>query len=127
MASQIELQRLAAAINQLRPDWPTTSIQTYLQTHANRAYPDLAVAAIAVAVDPTSRTPRRMDEAGPWWQLVNQTVTGQVGPGREPACTLPGHEHELDRHCRACAADRLAPQENDPPEVTRRNPRRSPS
>lgn len=108
MPSQIELERLAAAINQLRPDWPRTSLLTYLSEHANRAYADLAIAAVAIAVDPASRTPRRMDEAGPWWQLVNQTVTNVVGPGSEPACPKPGHEHQLARHCSACRSEQLA-------------------
>lgn len=108
MPSQIELERLAAAINQLRPDWPRTSLLTYLTEHSARGYADLAIAAVAVATDPNSRTPRRMDEAGPWWQLVNQTVTGVVGPGSEPACDQPGHEHELARACRACRAEAIA-------------------
>lgn len=107
MPTQNELERLAGAVNILRPDWPRTSLLTYFTEHAARAYADLAVAAVAVAVDPKSRTPRRMDEAGPWWQLTNQNVTGQVGPGDEPACDKPGHEHELARACRCCRAETL--------------------
>lgn len=108
MTTEAELQRLAGAINTLRPDWPRASLLTYFTEHAHRAYADLAVAAVAVAVDSTSRTPRRMDEAGPWWQLVNQNVTNVVGPGSETRCDKPGHEHELERHCRHCRSEAIA-------------------
>lgn len=108
MPDKAQLERLAGALNILRPDWPRASLLTYLTEHEHRAYADLAVAVVAVAVDPASRTPRRMDEAGPWWQLVSQTVTNVVGPGSEPRCAKPGHEHELARHCRCCAADSKA-------------------
>jgi hypothetical protein len=78
MATKIEHARLAAVLNLLRPDWPTASLQTMLdRDHAARPFADLAVAAVAVAVDPTSTTPARLREAGPWWHLARAEPTSQ--------------------------------------------------
>ena len=67
------VDRIAAAVNALRPDWPLTSLRTYLhRAHADRAYCDLAVAAVAVATDPRSQTPARLGEHGPWWTAAYQ-------------------------------------------------------
>lgn len=62
-----ELARLAAMGNLLRPEWPTTSLATYLRRHAHRPYRDVAVALAWVAADPDTKTPARMDGPGPWW------------------------------------------------------------
>lgn len=81
MATTIELARIAAAINILRPDWPTRSIQTLLENHhANRPYHDLAVAATWIATDPDTKTPARLAEAGPWWTALQTSST--PGPPR---------------------------------------------
>ena len=121
MATENELQRLAAAMNALRPDWPTSSLFTLLRSkHAGRAYADLAVAAVAVSVDPNTKTPARLSEAGPWWSLVRQDVTPQVGPGSDPRCEKPGHEHERARHCRCCRAEALAEPDDRDPDVRER-------
>lgn len=74
MATPIEIARLAAAGNVLRPDWPTASLQTCLTRHTHRPYHDLAVALVYVATDPASKTPARLNENGPWWRI---TATGQ--------------------------------------------------
>lgn len=66
--TRIELARLAAAINVLRPDWPTPSLQTFLGQHLHRPLLDVAVALTWVATDPDTKTPARLNEAGPWWQ-----------------------------------------------------------
>jgi hypothetical protein len=109
MADKAELERLAAAVNCLRPEWPAKSILTFLAAHhAHRAYSDLASAFALVATDPKTQTPARLSEAGPWWRTTSTSTTPSVGPGREPHCTVPSHEHELARHCRACRADALA-------------------
>ena len=109
MASNDELQRIAALANVLRPDWPMVSVLSMLQAkHTRRAYTELAVAMTIVACDPVSRTPARLNEMGPWWIAINGHSTPSVGPGAEPRCQRPGHEHELARACRCCRADRLA-------------------
>lgn len=79
MPSILELARIAAAVNLLRPDWPTKSVQTLLERdHATWPYHDLAVAAVWVATDPTSKTPARLSEAGPWWQALGVTSTPRL-------------------------------------------------
>lgn len=71
MPTPLESARLAAAINLLRPDWPVPSIRTLIETkHLNRPVHDLAVALVWVATDPETRTPARINEAGPWWAVV---------------------------------------------------------
>lgn len=111
MAEPAELQRVAAAMNAIRPDWPAKSCHTVLaRDHAGRAFQDLVVAACAVAADPRSATPARLAEHGPWWVAAYQASrapTPQVGPGKEPRCDAAGHEHELARACRCCRAEQL--------------------
>ncbi len=41
---EIEVQRLAIAINALRPDWPIKSLRTFIAGESPRAWGDLAVA-----------------------------------------------------------------------------------
>lgn len=68
--NEIELARLAAMGNALRPDWPAQSLKTFLHAFAVNAYRDVAVALAWVAADPESQTPKRLSEAGPWWQAT---------------------------------------------------------
>ena len=76
MADKIAIARIAAAVNVLRPDWPTASVQTLLERdHAYRPAHDLAVAAVWVATDPASKTPARLSEPGPWWAALNTSST----------------------------------------------------
>jgi hypothetical protein len=76
MSTPIELARIAAAVNLLRPDWPISSVQTLLENHhSSRPFHDLAVAAVWVATDPDSKTPARLTEAGPWWAALRTSST----------------------------------------------------
>lgn len=110
--SRTEIERLAAAAHALRPDWPTRSLCTWLQTdHAGAAYRDVALALAWVACDPATQTPKRMNESGPWWAATTaggEATRPAVPRPTDPRCTVPGHEHELARACRACTADRMA-------------------
>lgn len=109
MPSHDEIQRIAAATHALRPDWPIASLVSLLTAKQSaRAYTDLAVAMTVIACDSTTRTPARVNEMGPWWTAVSGYSTPSVGPGAEPRCTRDGHEHELQRNCRCCRAERLA-------------------
>jgi hypothetical protein len=67
-----EKDRIAAALNQLRPDWPTRSIRTLLDRPqlADRPRRDVVVALGWVACEPSSATPARVLEAGPWWRAA---------------------------------------------------------
>lgn len=99
MLSQVEAHRLAAAINQLRPDWPLASLSTWIRKHlGERAYRDAAVALTWVATDPTTTTPARVLEAGPWWKAA------VADNGTLSAIThrCPEHPAEKAWSCREC-------------------------
>lgn len=119
MPTKNEIDHLAKAINVLRPEWPIPSLTTYIaRNHQSRPYADLAIALTAVAVDPASKTPKRVEEAGPWWQAAQVAFAGvttpHVGPGRE-RCTKYGHEHYPAHNCPGCRIDELiGPQAPDP-------------
>jgi hypothetical protein len=113
MPDRDEIQRIAAAMNALRPDWRITSLVTFLTAHhATRPYRDLAIAAVSVATDPKTTTPNLLNEHGAWW-VAAQTVRGETARSTAPApgtprCPEPGHEHELASNCRICISDRMA-------------------
>lgn len=121
MATPDEVDRIAAAMNAHRPDWPVRSLVTFLSRHhAARPYRDLAIAAVAVATDPRTTTPNLLNEHGGWW-VAAQAVTGTGGGGAiprptDPRCDEPGHEHELARNCRACRSEALARDDDQPAE-----------
>lgn len=78
-----EAARLAAAINQLNPEWPRRSLQTFIETNLmDRPYRDAAIALTWIACDPLSRTPARVLEAGPWWRasLADRLPENQPTP-----------------------------------------------
>ena len=78
-----EAERIAAAMNQLRPDWPTKSLRTLLAKPqlANRPRRDVTVALAWVACETATATPARVLEAGPWWRAAG--VEGSPN-AREP-------------------------------------------
>src|SRR5690349_10108331 len=76
-----EIERIAAAINSLRPDWPTASLRTLIADKLNnRTRRDVAVALAWVACESTTKTPARVLEAGPWWQAANAEGGGAGVP-----------------------------------------------
>lgn len=100
MLSQVEAHRLAAAVNQLRPDWPLASLSTWIRNHlTERAYRDAAVALTWVACDPQTSSPGRVLEAGPWWKATQATV------GTVSAIThkCPEHPDQPAWSCKPCA------------------------
>jgi hypothetical protein len=118
MATDVELSRLADMTHALRPDWPARSVRTLLERRMrDRAYADLAVALAVIACDPTSETAARVEQPGPWWTATRANrphdATFTPGPGDDPACQQPGHEHERAAACRACAGERLAGDQPD--------------
>lgn len=99
MTTSIEIARIAAAANLLRPDWPAASIRTHLAAkHAHRPYRDLALALVWVALDEDSRTPARLDEHGPWWTLGDHHVVST--PPRFADLCRHGREGRHCPHCR---------------------------
>lgn len=94
-----EKARIAAAVNDLRPDWPTQSVRTLLDHRqlADRPRRDVAVALAWVACESNSATPARVLQPGPWWQAVAVNGTGGAArpPTRDEACTTCGKRPEV--------------------------------
>ena len=105
--NQVEAHRLAAAVNQLRPDWPLASLSTWIRKHlAERAYRDAAVALTWVACDPQTTSPGRCLEAGPWWKAT------QAEAGTVSAIThrCPDHPSRAAWDCPECEAEAVPPE-----------------
>ena len=104
-----QIERLAAATNALRPDWPVSSLRTFIERNlAARAYRDACVAFAWVA-NTSTETPRLILEPGPWWRAV------VVGESNNPTRYPPKIEHECRVHpgewadaCRPCATEERA-------------------
>lgn len=64
-----EAERIANAINVLRPDWPVASLRTLLARPelTRRPRRDVLVALAWVAAEAETETPARVLESGPWW------------------------------------------------------------
>jgi hypothetical protein len=75
-----EAQRIAAAMHELRPDWPASSLLTLIRKHLiGKPRRDVTVALAWVACESGTATPARVLEAGPWWRAVGVDGTGAVG------------------------------------------------
>jgi hypothetical protein len=100
MPSANELQRLAAAANQLRPEWPVRSLLTLLtRNHSARSYRDLAVALAWVACDPSTKTPERLAQPGPWWLATS--MSEGTGPSQQGMRCVDHPAHHV-AHCPEC-------------------------
>lgn len=109
MADHNEIQRIATAMNALRPAWPINSLVTFLGKHQTRPFRDLAIAAVVVATDERTTTPNLLNQSGPWWKAAQEgtgVTTPQVGPGRD-RCTVYGHESYPARTCPGCRTEYL--------------------
>ena len=124
-----EISRIAAAISDLRPDWPAASIRTLLKSPELKSKPrrDVAVALTWVACEVDTKTPKRVLESGPWWRAAaveNPGTTIARPPKADEVC--PSHPASHRDNCAGCAADRLAGTESPtrptgpPPEVAHR-------
>lgn len=96
-----EIERIAAAVNVLRPDWPTNSLRTLIATKlGNRPRRDVMVALAWIACEPNTATPARVVEAGPWWRAAAAGGESTNTPPRlDQACRLCG------RHTTTCLCD----------------------
>lgn len=101
--NEIERDRIAAAMHQLRPDWPAASLRTLLDRPALRDRPrrDVAVALAWIACDAKTQTPGRVTESGPWWQAAAIEGSDSGGAPRHTfdpksscdECSQPEHRH----------------------------------
>lgn len=91
-----EAQRIAAAMHQLRPDWPASSLLTLIRKNLmDRPRRDVTVALAWVACESGTATPARVLESGPWWRAA--AVEGTATARREwpddahrcSVCSLP--------------------------------------
>lgn len=118
-----EISRIAAAISDLRPDWPAASIRTLLKSPElkNKPRRDVAVALTWVACEADTKTPKRVLEAGPWWRAaaVEAPATANRPPKADEAC--PTHGGYRD-NCPGCAADRLVGDQTTRPAPARLGP-----
>lgn len=100
--TELEADRLATAVHALRPDWPRTSVRTVIgHDLLERPYAEAAAALLLVALDPETKTPRRVLLPGHWWM----TPYAAVGPPRPrytaaDLCSICGHP-EPDCQARA--------------------------
>lgn len=108
MLNENEIDRIANAINALRPDWPVKSLRTLIASKlAHRTRRDVAVALAWVAADGDSLKPARVLEAGPWWQGLGQETRVPRNPGPGDECKR--HRGQYRTSCSSCASERLAP------------------
>ena len=80
-----EIDRLAQSVNALRPDWGAHDLKTFIANQLpDRSYTDAAKAFAMIATDPTTRSPARILNNGPWWpghEVQPQSAgTGGYGP-----------------------------------------------
>lgn len=102
MATRDEIQRVAAAMHALRPEWNPRSLATFLERHqAHRAYGDLAIAAAHVATDPRTKTPELLNQHGPWWRGTTTTDASGPPPVGSPRCPIHPHAPTRCPHCRS--------------------------
>ena len=117
-----ETQRLAGAMNALRPDWPVTSLRTFITNElATRAYRDAAVALTRVACDQASKTPRRVLENGPWWAaVVAREPESERHPANTPISKLCPNCHRHSCDCDQATVERRRRRQGTTPEAATR-------
>lgn len=98
-----QVQRIARAINLIRPDWPVPSLETFIRRHEHMAPVDLHLQLVYVAHDPKTTTPARIDQHGPWKYLLTgpreQTVAYRYTDPRDCGiCNKPEAECRQDGH-----------------------------
>ena len=80
-----EIDRLAQSVNALRPDWGAHDLKTFIANQLpDRSYTEAAKAFALIATDPTTRSPARILQPGPWWG-DKPTAGGGTG-GYGPTC-----------------------------------------
>lgn len=116
-----EVGRIAAAMNQLRPDWPVKQLHTLLSAPALASRPrrDVCVALAWVACESGTSNPYRVLESGPWWRAV--AVDGDTTGRRMPwnphdfceTCGQRGDHHPATDHEFITAGQQLAKRGED--------------
>lgn len=98
-----DIERIAAAVNVLRPDWPTQSLRTFISNNlADRPRRDVMVAFAWISCEPNTSKPARILAAGPWWKAA--TVEGGHQVEAFDPVAVCGTCGEIERRCRAAAS-----------------------
>lgn len=104
MLTRQEAERIAASGSALRPAWSQEQILAVLgdqRIRVHRTPGDTAAALARLALDPDTRQPTRLLEAGPWW-TTNSADRGPVYRKPEPDdchhCHKPPHPDLPDDH-----------------------------
>ena len=101
-----EMQRAANSANALRPDWPARSLLTLIRDNlAARPYRDVVLALGWVATDPTTRTPARVLQDGPWWEIGRPATKPATKTTHVPEHPCPDHPQHRSWACPECASD----------------------
>ncbi len=106
-----DIERLAGAINTLRPDWPIEQLVAFLTKHApNRPLWDAARVLVWIATEPGQidgqhihQDPGAFLKPGPWWDAITITDTTPTPVGW---CSLHRCEDSTANPCRLCRQDR---------------------
>ena len=123
-----ETERIAKAVNVLRPDWPVNSLITLMGKDQLKHRPrrDVLVALCWVASESNSHTPARVLEAGPWWKATQ--ADGDTGGGHKHPMRAGdpdecrSHRGQHRDHCSGCRADSLVGDSTPTPQRQRTGP-----
>jgi len=97
------MQRIAAAVNRLRPDWRADSLETFIASnYSAHPYRDVAIALTVIATDETTRTPQLVKQTGPWWTAVQVALRLPDPDGITPRDRCPYHPGQ-PKDCPECA------------------------
>lgn len=113
--NQIQIERIAAAIHALRPDWPVQSLAKFISDRRNQPMTDLLVQLVMVAVDPETKTPARIDQDGPWKRALSIAPTDHNTSAHIPVAS--------PTDCDICSRSRERCELDDSHEYVQRNRR----
>lgn len=98
-----EAQRIAAACHEAKPDWPATSLLTFIRKNLiHKPARDVAVMLAWIAFDPGTHTPARVLQQGPWQRAAGVEGTAQqLTPfDANSFCTVCGRVEQACRNRR---------------------------
>lgn len=103
MIERHEAERLAAAINNLRPDWPIPSLLTFIHKRQHRPLLDLTIHLAWVAQLPETSTPARADQDGPWQHATTPrpgttSASAHITTAADTDCAICGQGEPAHAH-----------------------------
>jgi hypothetical protein len=102
MIERHEAERLAAAIHQLRPDWPQPSLETFIWNNRYMPLLDVTVELAWVAQLPETQTPARIHMDGPWRNVTRpagtQSASAHIPHASPDDCAHCGQPEPAHHH-----------------------------